>query len=49
RILYRDGLPIASLVSGTFNALEAMDAAAEWKAKSFLLRSGEREPAAATS
>ncbi|HMM56685.1 MAG TPA: DEAD/DEAH box helicase [Rudaea sp.] len=48
RILYRDGLPIASLVSGTFNALEAMDAAAEWKAKSFLLRSGEREPAAAT-
>ncbi|MBS0487161.1 MAG: ATP-dependent DNA helicase, partial [Proteobacteria bacterium] len=42
RILYRDGLPIASLVSGTFNALEAMDAAAEWKAKSFLLRSGER-------
>ncbi|MDE1885512.1 MAG: DEAD/DEAH box helicase [Xanthomonadaceae bacterium] len=47
RILYRDGLPIATLVSGNFNALEAMDAAAEWKAKSFLLRSGEREPAPA--
>ena len=46
RILYRDGLPIATLVSGNFNALETMDAAAAWEAKSFLLRNGEREFAA---
>lgn len=43
RILYRDGMPVATLVSGAFNALDPMDAAAEWKAKSFLLRSGETE------
>ena len=48
RILYRDGIPIATLVAGTFNALETMDAAAEWKAKSFLLRGGEREFTAAS-
>ena len=45
RILYRDGIPVATLVSGAFNALEPMDAVAEWKAKSFLLRSSEHEPA----
>ncbi|MBS0569581.1 MAG: DEAD/DEAH box helicase [Proteobacteria bacterium] len=49
RILYRDGAPIATLVSGEFTALQAMDAALEWKAKSFLLRGGESEPAAALS
>ena len=47
RILYRDGLPIATLVSGNFTALEPMDAAMEWKAKSTLLRVIETEPAAA--
>jgi ATP-dependent Lhr-like helicase len=47
RILYRDGAPIATLVSGTFSALEPMDAAMEWKAKGFLLRGGECEPTAA--
>ncbi|HEY7872465.1 MAG TPA: DEAD/DEAH box helicase [Rudaea sp.] len=47
RILYRDGLPIATLVSGNFTALEPMDAAIEWKAKSTLLRAIETEPAAA--
>jgi len=47
RILYRDGLPIATLVSGNFTALEPMDAAMEWKAKSTLLRAIETEPAAA--
>jgi ATP-dependent Lhr-like helicase len=47
RILYRDGAPIATLVSGTFTALEPMDAAMEWRAKNFLLRGGECEPTAA--
>jgi ATP-dependent Lhr-like helicase len=47
RILYRDGAPIATLVSGTFTALEPMDAAMEWKGKGLLLRGGEREPIAA--
>ncbi|MBS0556411.1 MAG: DEAD/DEAH box helicase [Proteobacteria bacterium] len=49
RILYRDGLPVASLVSGNFSTLEPMGAVAEWKAKSLLLRSGEREFTAANS
>ena len=44
RILYCDGIPVATLVSGNFTALEAMDAALEWRAKSFLLRRSERTP-----
>jgi ATP-dependent Lhr-like helicase len=47
RILYRDGVLVATLVSGTFAARVPMDAAMEWKAKSMLLRGGERESAAA--
>ena len=47
RILYRDGTPVATLVSGNFAALEPLDAALEWKAKGFLLRGGECEPTAA--
>jgi ATP-dependent Lhr-like helicase len=38
RVLYRDGAPIASIVAGAFTALEPMDAAAEWAAKTRLLR-----------
>jgi ATP-dependent Lhr-like helicase len=38
RVLYRDGAPIATLVGGQFNALEPMDEAAEWAARSRLLR-----------
>jgi DNA-binding NarL/FixJ family response regulator len=38
RVLYRDGIPIATLVGGQFMALEAMDEAAEWAARSRLLR-----------
>ena len=38
KILYRDGVPIATLIGGEFATLEAMDAAAEWTAKSRLLR-----------
>ncbi len=44
RTLYRDGMPVATLVSGNFTMLEAMDAAVEWKAKSLLLRGSERIP-----
>jgi len=45
RILYRDGMPVATLVAGAFAALEPMDAAAEWAARSKLLRGVERVPA----
>jgi len=38
RVLFRDGAPIAALVGGQFNALEPMDDAAEWAARSRLLR-----------
>ena len=46
KILYRDGVPIATLVSGEFTALEPMDAAGEWTAKSRLLRHESLMPAA---
>jgi ATP-dependent Lhr-like helicase len=42
RVLYRDGVPIATWISGTFAALEPMDAAAEWTSKSKLMRGVER-------
>lgn len=38
RVLYRDGVPIATLVAGLFTALEVMDEAAEWAARNQLLR-----------
>jgi len=38
RVLYRDGAPIATLVGGQFSALEPMDEAAAWAARSRLLR-----------
>jgi len=38
RILYRDGVPIATLVAGLFTPLEVMDEAAEWTARNQLLR-----------
>ena len=44
RVLYRDGAPIATLIGGEFMALEPMDGAAEWTAKSKLLRGVEHEP-----
>jgi ATP-dependent Lhr-like helicase len=47
RVLYRDGIPVATWVSGGFTALEPMDTAAEWAAKSKLMRSVERIPLAA--
>jgi ATP-dependent helicase Lhr and Lhr-like helicase len=47
RVLYRDGVPVATLVAGMFAALEPMDPAAEWAAKSRLLR-GEAQGLAAS-
>jgi ATP-dependent Lhr-like helicase len=44
RVLYRDGAPIATLVGGQFNALEPMDDAAEWTARSKLLRAHSEYP-----
>ena len=41
KILYRDGMPIAALIAGDFTPIEPMDAAAEWTAKSRLLRTTE--------
>jgi ATP-dependent Lhr-like helicase len=38
RILYRDGVPIATLESGTVKFLVEMDSASEWKAKNALVR-----------
>jgi ATP-dependent Lhr-like helicase len=47
RVLYRDGLPIATLIGGEFSALEPMDEAAQWAARSRLLRAtAEHVPAA---
>ncbi|HEX6834642.1 MAG TPA: DEAD/DEAH box helicase [Rudaea sp.] len=38
RVLYRDGVPVATLVSGNFTALEPMDPTLEWTARTALLR-----------
>jgi ATP-dependent Lhr-like helicase len=38
RILYRDGVPLATLESGTVRFLVEMDSASEWKAKNALVR-----------
>ena len=38
RILYRDGVPIATLESGVVRFLVDMDSASEWKAKNALVR-----------
>ncbi|HUA24500.1 MAG TPA: DEAD/DEAH box helicase [Steroidobacteraceae bacterium] len=38
RILYRDGVPLATLAGGEVRFLEILDAAAQWQAKTVLLR-----------
>ena len=38
RVLYRDGLPLATLAGGEVHFLEALDAAAQWQARNALLR-----------
>jgi ATP-dependent Lhr-like helicase len=47
RVLYRDGVPVATWIAGVFTALEAMDEAAAWAAKSKLMRGVERVAAPA--
>jgi ATP-dependent Lhr-like helicase len=38
RVLYRDGLPLATLTGGEVRFLDTLDAAAEWQARNTLLR-----------
>jgi ATP-dependent Lhr-like helicase len=38
RILYRDGLPLATLTGGEVHFLEALDGAGQWQARNALLR-----------
>jgi ATP-dependent Lhr-like helicase len=38
RVLYRDGLPLATLAGGEVNFLETLDAAVQWQARNALLR-----------
>ncbi|MBW4049936.1 MAG: DEAD/DEAH box helicase [Proteobacteria bacterium] len=38
RVLYRDGLPLATLAGGEVHFLETLDAAAQWQARNALLR-----------
>jgi ATP-dependent helicase Lhr and Lhr-like helicase len=38
RLLYRDGLPIASLTGGEVQFLVTLDAATQWEARKALLR-----------
>jgi len=38
RVLYRDGLPLATLAGGEVRFLETLDAAAQWQARNALLR-----------
>jgi ATP-dependent Lhr-like helicase len=46
RVLYRDGIPIATLAAGEVRMLEALDAADEWQAHKALLRqTAPRRPA----
>jgi ATP-dependent Lhr-like helicase len=47
RLLYRDGLPIATLAAGEVRLLEEMDAATEWEARKALLRSALPSPSIA--
>jgi ATP-dependent Lhr-like helicase len=42
RLLYRDGIPIASLAGGKVEFLETLDAAARWEAQKALRRTGVR-------
>ena len=39
RVLYRDGLPVATLAAGELRFLEALDPAAQWEAHNALMRS----------
>jgi ATP-dependent Lhr-like helicase len=47
RVLYRDGVPMASLTAGEINFYSELDAAAEWQARQILLRAAVRSPSLA--
>jgi len=40
RVLYRDGVPVATLAGGEVKPLEEMDAGTLWQAQKILLRQG---------
>jgi ATP-dependent Lhr-like helicase len=42
RLLYRDGLPVASLAAGEVQFIESLDVAGEWEARKALLRAAGR-------
>jgi ATP-dependent Lhr-like helicase len=44
RLLYRDGIPVATLAAGEVQLLEEMGPAAEWEARKALLRSALPSP-----
>jgi ATP-dependent helicase Lhr and Lhr-like helicase len=44
RVLYRDGLPVATLAGGEVQFLETLDAATEWEARNALLRRIRKAP-----
>ena len=49
RLLYRDGIPIATLAAGEVRFLETLDPATEWEAQKTLLRqTAPRRPVADT-
>ena len=43
RVLYRDGLPIAALISGEVQSLVSMTPGEQWHARTRLLRTGSLE------
>jgi ATP-dependent Lhr-like helicase len=44
RVLYRDGLPVATLAGGEVQFLETLDPATEWEARNALLRRIRKAP-----
>jgi ATP-dependent Lhr-like helicase len=49
RLLYRDGLPVASLAGGKVEMFETLDPATEWQAKKALLLSPQKQAQEAES
>ncbi|MGA9422285.1 MAG: ATP-dependent DNA helicase, partial [Rhodanobacteraceae bacterium] len=47
RVLYRDGMPVATRVGGAVTLLEPVDAATGWMLRLKLLRGNDVEPDAA--
>jgi hypothetical protein len=43
-VLYRDGLPVATLAAGEVQFLETLDPATEWDARNALLRRIRKAP-----